>query len=98
MNKPSIRVRQQRLAAMVLAGGYFNAAGESAQAAWNLGQCGLRRQGVEQDVPKALEAWKKAAEIGHGRSASTAAMVYLAGEGIASDVAAARKLAEARRR
>ena len=41
-----------------------------------------------------LEVWKKAAAMGHGCAASTAAMVYLAGEGIAPDAAEARKLAE----
>ena len=78
-----------------IACGYFKAAAEkSATAAWNLGQCLFAAQGVEQDVPKALGAWKKAAAMGHGRSASTAAMVYLAGEGVAADAKEARKLAE----
>jgi len=78
-----------------IAVGYFKAAaGKSAQAAWNLGQCYFGAQGVDQDVPRALGVWKKAAEMGHGRAASTAAMVYLAGEGVAADAAEARKLAE----
>jgi hypothetical protein len=77
-----------------MAAGYFKAAaGESAAAAWNLGQCYFGAQGMDQDVPRALEVWKKAAEMGHGRAASTAAMVYLAGEGIAPDGAEARTLA-----
>jgi TPR repeat protein len=77
-----------------LAAGYFKAAaGESAQAAWNLGLCYFGAQGVDQDVPKALAVWKKAAEMGHGRAASTAAMVYLAGDGVAPDPMEARKLA-----
>lgn len=77
-----------------IAVGYFKAAVEkSATAAWNLGQCYFGAQGVEQDVPKALEVWKKAASMGHGRAASTAAMVYLAGEGTAPDPVAARQLA-----
>lgn len=77
-----------------IAAGYFKAAaGNSATAAWNLGQCHFGAQGVDQDVPKALEAWKKAAEMGHGRAASTAAMVYLAGDGVAPDAAEALKLA-----
>lgn len=46
-----------------IAFGYFkSAAGESAQAGFNLGQCYFAAQGVEQDVPKALAAWEKAAE------------------------------------
>ena len=74
---------------------YFKAAApQSAQAAFNLGQCYFGAQGTEQDCAKALEWWKKAAERGHGRAASTAAMAYLSGEGIAPDAALARKLAE----
>lgn len=75
--------------------GYFKAAAnDSAQAAFNLGQCYFGAQGTEQDIPKALEWWKKAAERGHGRAASTAAMAYLSGEGVAADPVLARKLAE----
>ncbi len=78
-----------------IAAGYFKAAaGKSAAAAWNLGQCYFAAQGVDHDVPKALEAWKAAAAMGHGRAASTAAMVYLAGEGIPVDAKEARRLAE----
>ena len=78
-----------------IAVGYFKAAaGKSAAAAWNLGQCYFAAQGVEQDIPKALEAWKKAAAMGHGRAAAVAAMTYLAGDGLAPDLAQARKLAE----
>ena len=77
-----------------IAVGYFKAAApESAQAAFNLGQCYFGAQGTEQNIPKALEWWKKAADRGHGRAASTAAMVYLSGEGTASDAAQARQLA-----
>ncbi len=79
----------------VIAFGYFKAAAEkSAQAAFNLGQCYFGAQGTEQDIPKALDWWKKAAEKSHGRAASTAAMAYLSGEGVAADVVLARKLAE----
>ncbi len=75
--------------------GYFKAAAEkSAAAAFNLGQCYFGAQGTEQDIPKALEWWKKAAERGHGRAASTAAMGYYSGEGVPADAALARKLAE----
>lgn len=75
--------------------GYFKAAADkSATAAWNLGQCYFAAQGVEQDIPKALEMWKKAAAMGHGRAASSAAMAYLAGDGVAPDAAQARTLAE----
>ena len=78
-----------------IAFGYFQAAAErSAQAAFNLGQCYFGAQGTEQDIPKALEHWKKAAARGHGRAASTAAMALLSGEGVASDAAEARRLAE----
>jgi TPR repeat protein len=78
-----------------IAFGYFKAAAdESAQAAFNLGQCYFGAQGTEQDIPKALAWWKKAAERGHGRAASTAAMAYLSGEGVPADAALARKLAE----
>ena len=78
-----------------IAVGYFKAAADkSAAAAWNLGQCYFAAQCVPQDIPKALELWKKAAAMGHGRAAATAAMTYLAGEGIAPDPAQARKLAE----
>ncbi len=78
-----------------IAAGYFKAAADrSAAAAWNLGQCYFAAQGVEHDIPKAIESWKKAAEMGHGRAASTAAMVYSAGEGVIADTQQARKLAE----
>ena len=78
-----------------VAAGYFRAgAGESAAASWNLGQCYFAAQGVDHDVPKALEAWKSAAARGHGRAASTAAMAYLAGDGVPPDAKEARRLAE----
>ena len=74
---------------------YFKAAaGESAQAAFNLGQCYYGAQGTEQDCVKALEWWKKAAEMGHGRAAACAAMAYHSGEGVKADAAQARSLAE----
>ena len=74
---------------------YFKAAAEkSAQAAFNLGQCYFGAQGTEQDIPKALDSWKKAAAREHGRAASTAAMALLSGEGVAPDAAEARRLAE----
>jgi len=74
---------------------YFKAAAnESAQAAFNLGQCYFGAQGTEQDIPKALEYWKSAAERGHGRAASSASMVYLSGEGTSPDAVLARHLAE----
>jgi len=77
-----------------IAAGYFKAAAdESAQAAYNLGQCYFGAQGVDLDVPRALELWKKAAERGHGRAASMAAMVCLAGDGVEPDPAEARRLA-----
>jgi TPR repeat protein len=45
--------------------GYFHAAaGESARGAFNLGQCYFGAQGTDQDIPKALDAWKKAADMG----------------------------------
>ncbi len=78
-----------------IAFGYFKAAAEkSAQAAFNLGQCYFGAQGTEQDIPKALDWWKKAAAKGHGRAASTAAMALLSGEGVAPDAVEARRLAE----
>jgi hypothetical protein len=78
-----------------IAFGYFRVAAEqSAQAAFNLGQCYFGAQGTSQNVPNALEWWEKAAAQGHGRAAVTAAMVYLSGEGIARDAAKARQLAE----
>lgn len=74
---------------------YFKvAANESAQAAFNLGQCYYGAQGTEQDCTKALEWWKKAAEMGHGRAAACAAMAYRSGEGVKPDAAQARLLAE----
>jgi TPR repeat protein len=77
-----------------IAFGYFKAAAEkSAQAAFNLGQCYFGAQGTEQDISTALDWWKKAAAKGHGRAASTAAMAFLTGEGVAPDVADARRLA-----
>lgn len=79
----------------VIAFGYFKAgSGKSAQAAFNLGQCYFGAQGTEQDVPKALEAWKSAAAKGHGRAAAEAAMAYLSGEGVPRDAKLARQLAE----
>ena len=78
-----------------IAFGYFkSAADKSAQAAFNLGQCYFGAQGTEQDIPKALDWWKKAAARGHGRAASTVAMALLSGEGGAPDAAEARRLAE----
>lgn len=78
-----------------IAFGYFQAAaGKSATAAWNLGQCYYGAQGVEQDVPRALEIWKHAAVLGSGRAASTAAMVYLAGDGFVPDGKEALRLAK----
>ena len=78
-----------------VAAGYFKAAaGQSAQAAWNLGQCYFAAQGVPQDIPKALELWQQASARGHGRAAAVAAMTLLAGDGIAPDPAKARQLAE----
>jgi uncharacterized protein len=74
---------------------YFKAAADdSAQAAFNLGQCYFGAQGTDQDCAKALEWWKSAAEQGHGRAAASAAMAYRSGEGIAPDAAQARRLAE----
>ncbi len=79
----------------VIAFGYFKAAADhSAQAAFNLGQCYFGAQGTEQDIPKALEYWKKAAAAGHGRAAACAAMAYYSGEGVAPDPVQARRLAE----
>jgi TPR repeat protein len=74
---------------------YFKAAAkDSAQAAFNLGQCYYGAQGTEQDCAKALEWWKKAAEMGHGRAAACAAMAYRSGEGVKPDAVQARRLAE----
>ncbi len=74
---------------------YFKeAADESAQAAFNLGQCYFGAQGTAQDCEKALEWWKKAAEKGHGRAAANAAMAYRSGEGVQSDPALSRRFAE----
>jgi uncharacterized protein len=79
----------------VIAFGYFKAAAaKSRQAAFNLGQCYFGAQGTSQDIPKALEFWKKAADAGHGRAAACAAMAYLSGEGIPRDPVQARRLAE----
>lgn len=78
-----------------VAAGYFRAAaGKSAAAAWNLGQCYFASQGVDHDIPKALDTWKTAAAMGHGRAAATAAMVYLAGDGVPADPEEGRALAE----
>ncbi len=78
-----------------IAFGYFRAAAdETAQAAFNLGQCYFGAQGTEQDIPRALDWWRKAASKGHGRAASSAAMAFLSGEGVAPDPAEARRLAE----
>jgi tetratricopeptide (TPR) repeat protein len=78
-----------------LAIAYFKeAADESAQAAFNLGQCYYGAQGTKQDCAQGLEWWEKAAAKGHGRAAAAAAMAFHAGEGIPRDSAKARKLAE----
>jgi tetratricopeptide (TPR) repeat protein len=74
--------------------GYFHAAADhSAPAAFNLGQCYFGAQGIEQDIPKAMDAWSKAAAMGNGRAAAEAAMAHLSGEGIPADPAEARRLA-----
>jgi TPR repeat protein len=78
-----------------IAFGYFKAAAnQSAQAAFNLGQCYYGAQGTEQDWAKGLEWWEKAAAEGHGRAAAAAAMAFHAGEGVPRDPAKARSLAE----
>lgn len=78
-----------------LAFAYFkDAADESAQAAFNLGQCYFGAQGTPQDCTKGIEWWEKAAAKGHGRAAAAAAMAYHAGEGIPRDAKKARQLAE----
>ncbi len=78
-----------------IAFGYFRASAKnSAQAAFNLGQCYFGAQGTEQDIPKALDWWKQAAAQGHGRAAATAAMAYFSGEGVAPNPTQARRLAE----
>ncbi len=51
-------------------------------------------QGVEQDVAKALECWEQAAELGHGRAASSSGMAYLSGEGVKADPVKGRRLIE----
>ncbi|HSU65708.1 MAG TPA: hypothetical protein VLJ39_02445 [Tepidisphaeraceae bacterium] len=77
-----------------IAFGYFHAgADRSARAAFNLGQCYFGAQGVDQDIPKALESWKNAAKMGSGVAAAEAAMVYLSGEGVPADPDEARQLA-----
>jgi TPR repeat protein len=77
-----------------IAFGYFHAASrESAQGSFNLGQCYFGAQGIDQDIPKALDAWRHAAEMGHGYAAAEAAMVYLSGEGVTPDQAEALRLA-----
>jgi hypothetical protein len=78
-----------------LAFAYFTAAAEKSPAgAFNLGQCYYGAQGTEQDCPKALAWWEKAAERGHGRAAAAAAMAFHSGEGVPRDAAKARELAE----
>lgn len=78
-----------------IAFGYFRAAAEqSAQAAFNLGQCYYGAQGTEQNCAKAIEWWEKAAERGYGRAAACAAMAFFSGEGVARDAVKARRLAE----
>jgi hypothetical protein len=78
-----------------LAFAYFKeAADETAQAAFNLGQCYFGAQGTPQDCAKGIEWWEKAAAQGHGRAAAAAAMAYHAGEGIPRDAKKARQLAE----
>jgi len=78
-----------------IAFGYFHAAaGACARGAFNLGQCYFGAQGVEQNIPRALEAWNQAAAMGDGRAAAEAAMVYLSGEGVPANPAAALRLAQ----
>lgn len=79
----------------VIAVGYFKAAADAfPQAAFNLGQCYFGAQGTAQDVPQALDFWRKAAAAGHGRAAACAAMAYFSGEGTPPDATLARQLAE----
>ncbi len=78
-----------------LAFAYFKeAADESAQAAFNLGQCYFGAQGTPQDCTKGVDWWENAAARGHGRAAAAAAMAYHAGEGIPRNAKKARQLAE----
>ena len=54
-----------------IAFGYFHAAADhSAQGGYNLGQCYFGAQGVDQNIPEALRAWKKAAMLGSGSAAA----------------------------
>jgi hypothetical protein len=77
-----------------LAFGYFHAAAkESAQGAFNLGQCYFGAQGTDLDIPRALGAWEHAADMGHGYAAAEAAMICLSGEGVPADPAEALRLA-----
>ena len=66
---------------------------QSARDLFEEGQKHFDANGVPQDTPKALELWKQAAEKGNGRAAAEAAMIYLAGDGVAADPKQALALA-----
>ncbi len=67
-----------------IAFGYFKAvADKSSWAMFNLGDCYFGVPGVDQDMTKAVECWKKAGEMGHGAAAAKVAMAYMSGEGAA---------------
>ncbi|MCF7731608.1 MAG: hypothetical protein K9N23_07965 [Akkermansiaceae bacterium] len=73
--------------------GTKSAAAESARAVFEQGRSCFNAQGVPQDTTKARGLWKQAVALGNGRAAANAAMVYLAGDGVAPDQKQALKLA-----
>jgi hypothetical protein len=65
-----------------IAAGYFKAASDkSASAMFNLGELYFGGRGVDLDMNKAVECWKRAGEMGHGLAAAQVAMAYMDGEG-----------------
>lgn len=52
------------------------------QAMYELGNCYFEGLGVEENVQKAFEYYKKAAEEGHAHAANNLADMYLNGEGV----------------
>jgi hypothetical protein len=69
-----------------LAVGYFKASsGKSAQGMYNLGECYFSGRGVDLDMARAVDCWKHAGDMGHGRAAARVAMAFMDGEGADPD-------------
>ena len=61
-------------------------AAEDAKAQYNLGVCYETGRGVEQDIKKAVELFRKAADQGHAMAQYNLGHCYRTGEGVEKDI------------